>query len=67
MTLIEAITDTRNVKEVPTEELKAQLEEMRKAKMWRGRYFAVDRELQDRATREWVKSDVFGHTFDGAQ
>lgn len=65
MTLIEAIRDERDVKTVPTAELKATLNEFVTVKMWRGRYFAVKAEVQRRATYEWVKSDVFGHTFDG--
>lgn len=64
MTLVEAIRDTRNVREIPTPELKQQLFAFVAAKFWRGRYVAVDRELRNRATREWVREDVFGHTFD---
>ena len=65
MTLAEAIMDTRDVKTVPLAELKAQLAEFRAARLWQGRYFTVDREIQRRATQQWVREDVFGHTFDG--
>lgn len=65
MKLMEAISDTRNVREISTPELKQQLSAFVAAKFWQRRYFAINKELQSRVTAEWVREDVFGHTFDG--
>lgn len=65
MTILDAIRDRRPVKELPTSELRQQLDLFIAAKIWNGRYVAVSREVQNRTTREWMRQDVFGHTFDG--
>lgn len=49
--------------ELPTVELEAELKELVARKSWSSRYFEVDREVQNRATRRWVHDDVFGNTF----
>lgn len=64
MTFEQAMNDTRPVKDVPTGELKQQLELFTRYKTWGlARFFTVREEVQHRATWAWVKQDVFGDTF----
>jgi hypothetical protein len=66
MTLQEVFNDKTPIAERSTQTLKTQLAVIRAAKCWRGDYYAIDREVQKRTTRQWVLEDVFGHTFSGS-
>lgn len=55
-----AVVPKPDVKSMSLADLRSELHELRARKCWNDRYFTVDREVQDRATWEWVKEDVFG-------
>lgn len=67
MTTDEIIRDKRDVKTLTDAELKESLKFFTSNKIWAGRYFPLDHEMQQRATRRWVREDVFGHTFTGSK
>jgi hypothetical protein len=56
-----------NPKAHPKAELLTAMAEIKKAKFWRGPYFTILAELDARAASEWVREDVFGHTFTGSE
>jgi hypothetical protein len=60
LTLSDAVNDTRKGKDMTMTELKSALAVLRDNKMWGGRYFAIDTEVQRRAVRDWRNEDVFG-------
>ena len=60
------LTDARDINTLTKAEALEQLQVYRRFKMWSSaRYYALDRHVQDLACHEWVKEDVFGHTFTG--
>jgi hypothetical protein len=66
MTMADIYDDKTPVRDRSTELLRAQLALFVQAKFWRGPYFEIERELHNRATWQWVREDVFGHTFTGS-
>lgn len=62
---IKLLQDARAIDTLTLAEAREQLAVYRKYKIWAGRYYGLDRRVQTLACREWVKQDVFGHTFTG--
>jgi hypothetical protein len=60
MTLIDVLDDKSPIQSRSTETLSQQLSVIRNAKFWVDPYFAINHEIQARATRKWVSEDVFG-------
>ena len=48
-----------DLKNMTQSDLEREHSELLKLKAWGIRFFELDRELRDRATREWVHQDVF--------
>ena len=60
------LADVRDVNTLTRTEATEQLQVYRRFKMWgAARYYALDTRVQSLATAEWVREDVFGHTFTG--
>ena len=62
---IELLHDLRDINTLNKAEALAQLQVYRKYKIWAGRYYALNQRVQKLAVAQWVKEDVFGHTFTG--
>lgn len=57
------LKDKRDTKALSLADAREQLAVYCKYKIWAGRYFGLNARVQDLACRQWVKEDVFGHTF----